>query len=172
MYIYVKRWWQAGTDIHFRYNSSVMVSELLLKDDSFIKVIDNHNYIKLWNGTYVLISNSSGIQGISTRPSISEFPVNDSTVLLPANVSKHENKQYWLEISIPSNATKCIYSGTIYVKNETNTLKTIPIYIDVLPFDLPNPLLNYSIYYRSYYDPNASISSEKKNEQQLESRND
>ncbi len=77
-----------------------LAPELLLKDDSLVKVdyTNKVNYLKVTiNGVqqYIDISNPSG-----TFPSNAQFQ--DAQTLQPFSLAANENKQVWLTVHVPS----------------------------------------------------------------------
>ena len=81
----VKCWYQdeggleRGVELTGR---KVLVPELLLKDDSLVKVENGENYLKLADGSYRWVS-KPGKQEWFTTPRPEEFNVKDSDVLQP-----------------------------------------------------------------------------------------
>jgi len=122
----VKVWYQAGTawyDIRSNPNA-VLVPELLLHDDSIIRVDTQtqSNYLKL--------SYPEGIkyQDISTRihssersviHDIKEFPVRDSKAFLPVDIPAKSNKQFWITIFVPPDTIPGTYFGKIFIKSRS-----------------------------------------------------
>jgi len=113
----------------------VLVPELLLHDDSMIRVdLDKQqNYIKLGgpNGVdYICISDKKGVPG----KTIKDFLVYDAKTLLPTNLDAGMNKQFWLTVHVPENSVAGIYEGSISIFSESHLLGTLPLKIRVLPF--------------------------------------
>jgi hypothetical protein len=151
----VKCWYQAGIEIADPYlhpGLKVFTPELLLNDDSLVRIVGEDNYLKLTNGSYVLISDPSGVPGIPASPTVSQMPVKDSDILLPVNISDYENKQFWITVKVPNNASAGNYSGTITLRNSSQTLGELNINLEVLPINLSRPYLTYSIYYAQRYN--------------------
>jgi hypothetical protein len=162
----VKVWWQAGVGVDDLTHKQ-LTPELLLKDDSLVRVSGSDNFLRLTNGTEVKISDPNGIRGISDRPTNDEFPVRDSQLLLPVNLSKNLNKQFWITLRVPDNAFPGNYSGRIHIKNSSQILKTLNLKVTVLPIKLSEPKLVYSIYYASYLTKGmGTVDSTTRNEQQ------
>jgi hypothetical protein len=132
-----------------------------------VRVSGSDNFLRLTNGTEVKISDPNGIRGISDRPTNDEFPVRDSQLLLPVNLSKNLNKQFWITLRVPDNAFPGNYSGRIHIKNSSQILKTLNLKVTVLPIKLSEPKLVYSIYYASYLTKGmGTVDSTTRNEQQ------
>jgi hypothetical protein len=153
----VKVWWQAGESL-WDISHKQLTSELLLKDDSLVRVAGSDNYLRLSNGREILISDPTGILGVLDRPGIEEFPVYDNVSLQPVNLPKNYSKQFWITIRIPDNASPGQYSGKIYLKYATQTLEDLSLNVTILPFNLSSPLLEYSIYYESILAGSGTIS--------------
>jgi hypothetical protein len=150
---WIKCWWQgnygtAGTSLLVAGN--YLTPELLLHDDTLINVTNDSTmsnpyssnpngyiYVKLINGTYIKITN-----GIRTPV----YLIQDAATLQPLNLPKNYNKQVWITLTVPKDATAGIYQGTITLKTGSTTLRTINLNIIVLPITLPEPNKEYSIY--------------------------
>jgi len=189
----VKCWYQAGGAwdgvwIHSdaQRKRKVLVPELLLNDDSLVKVDHQKqdNYLKLKypaGEKYVCISSREGIPGISNRPTIEEFPVNDSPTLLPVDIRDRENQQFWVTVKVPQDVAPGIYRGSITLSTAKEPLGEINLRLKVLPFTLSPPKTNYdpqkdficNVYYRAKIasppakESKGTISSEYKNENQF-----
>jgi len=158
----VKYWYQGGTAWHSYFadtNRNVMVPELLLHDESLIKV-DREKEIN-----YVRVDYPEGSQyvNISTNPAqnLSHFdaPIEDSPVLLPVSLKQGESKQMWITTYVPKGTAAGLYTGNIKILADGKEVGTINLNIRVLPFELPDPKTNYDInkdfytmiYYASRY---------------------
>jgi hypothetical protein len=163
----VKSWYQSGLDVH-ETSSQVLTPELLLKDDSLVRVENQENYVKLEDGTYKLIS-SSETPGSSTS-SVTDLPIKDSSKLQPVDIADGFNKQMWISLKIPDKAKTGEYSGKIKLTSEEGFLGDFQIKLTVLPITLVPSRLTYSIYYTGILDsnwPQGSISSHYKSETQF-----
>jgi hypothetical protein len=169
----VKCWYQAGEEInepHYNEDAKVLTPELLLKDDSLVKVEDGENYLKLTTGEYLWISDPTPATDPQRPRTIEEIPVKDSPTLQPVNIPNGTNKQFWVTVKIPKQAMAGIYSGEI-VLNTYGLEQAIQLNLEVLPIELSEPYLTYSLYYTSKINsvdwPQGSISGEWKSEDQL-----
>jgi len=139
----VKCWYQAGTSV--AKGKKVLVPELLLKDDSLVKVDETKkmNYLK------VKINNFEKYIDITSIDAV--FPVNaeihDARTLLPFNISANTNKQIWLTIHVPDNAESGHYLGNMSLYAGQKLLSNMQIDLTILPFDLEKPVIEYGIYY-------------------------
>jgi len=149
----VKPWYQSAGSIHRGVDGGKrLVPELLLNDDSLVKT--NHLY------QVNLIRNYDYIK--------------DSNTLLAFNIPKNTNKQIWSTVYINTNTPSGQYEGTLqllYTVNNITKSHTLPININVLPFNLDEPAIDYSLYYLARInDKNkAQISSRSKNIDQITS---
>ena len=109
----VKVWYQAASnDIEYTTAGYYLTPELLLKDDSLVKVdyATRTNYLKVTiNGVeqYIDISNPTG-----TLPSNAQ--IRDASSLQPFSLKANENKQIWVTVHVPNNTPPGDYYGNIY----------------------------------------------------------
>jgi hypothetical protein len=163
----VKCWYQAGLEV-WDVDDRLLTPELLLKDDAMVNVEGGENYLKVGEGEYVWISDSTDIDGRLVIPP-SELPVRDSPALQPVDVPAGTAKQFWVTVSVPRDAAAGDYTGSIVLTTPEGG-RRIALNLRVLPFTLADPFLVYSIYYRAVLSddwPEGSISSEYKSEAQL-----
>jgi len=183
----VKCWYQAGSawsDISQNKNKKVLVPELLLNDDSLVKVDHEkeENYLKLnlpEGEKYIWISNSETSSETEEILSVRDFLVKDSAHLLPVNIPAGTNKQFWVTVAIPENSGEGVYTGNINLVARGEILSSLTLKLKVLPFRLASPKrydlkkdFESSIYYRGrlHLDyPQGTISSEYKSKEQLKS---
>jgi hypothetical protein len=164
----VKCWYQGGRVIQFR-NERLVTPELLLKDDSLVRVdiADKQNYLKTTDAagkmSYVLISgkDSSGLENMSLR---------DAAQLQPVDIPAGALKQFWLTVHVPEDAKSAEYRGEVRLSKGDDEVYEIPLRLRVLPFKLERSILTYSIYYRGKLraDGTGSITSEWKSPIQYE----
>jgi len=173
----VKCWYQGGTawaDIEFS-PVRVLVPELLLYDDALIRVnhkTKTHEFkVTEIDGTSSYVPTTVGREhdGRSWSFTAKEFPIKDSASLQPVGLVAGENKQFWITIKAPDNAISGLYTGRIKFTSGDEDLGFITLQVHVLPFTLPEPALEYSIYYRGCLNNSdeAMISSESKSELQM-----
>lgn len=175
----VKTWYQAAgawrshsVDKNNK-DSRVLVPELLLRDESLIKVdtVNRHNYVRLLGGSgyrYESISDNT-IRTQPDLPGLTEFPVRDADQLQPSVIAENTNKQYWITVHVPDDIEPGRYLGKIAISSSQNQeLMALDFEVNVLPFELSNPALEYSLYYRGKLAPRSpTVSSEFKSEKQL-----
>ncbi|MFH2068598.1 MAG: hypothetical protein ABII89_03940, partial [Candidatus Omnitrophota bacterium] len=185
----VKCWYQTGINWNsgsFEAGTKVIVPELLLNDDTLVKVDieKKENYLKSVSAEGekdIWISNPNEVQEWRT---IDEFPVKDSPVLLPVNIPAHENKQFWVTVKVPEDAKDGVYTGSINLSSGEKSLGAITLKLRILPFKLASPKTYYdssleftsSIYYASrlslsspYNYPKGTVSGIWKSKEQLKS---
>jgi hypothetical protein len=174
----VKCWYQAGTawtGINQNKATKVIVPELLLKDDSLVNVdtTAKTNYLKLSfpeGASYVWISDpNESAESRTNSQSVTGFPVKDSATLQPLDIPANGNKQFWVTVKVPENASPGIYTGKIRLTSANGDNKILTLSVNVLPFNLPEPDYDSAIYYCSLLDPLdvGSISHTKKSRVQL-----
>jgi hypothetical protein len=165
----VKRWYQKQFGGYSPKNLRNLTSELLVHDDTLIRVSDGQNSLKLADGTYVDISKEAKNRKPVT-PSPAEFPVRDAAALLPLDLAAGERRQFWFTLYVAPDVPAGSYQATVNVQVGDTVYHSIPIAVEVLPFTLAESLLEYSIYYRGVLDkdhPEGSISSEYKSKSQM-----
>jgi hypothetical protein len=147
----------------------VLVPELLLNNDGLVSVdySGKNNYLVLSTGERKNISEPV-FRGHPIMPTFKEFPISDSDHLLPFRLSKGEKKQLWVTVKVPKRAAAGVYKGAITISNKGDTLADVPIVLEVLPFDLLQPRIEYSIYYRGQLnEARPTISSDFKSAAQM-----
>ena len=181
----VKCWYQSGKawfDIVQDRSRRVLTPELLLKDDSLVRTDagKKDNYIKLsfpGGDKYICISKEEDSGAADEKfHSIEEFPVRDSSRLLPVDIPAHTKKQFWVTVKVPDNAKPGTYTGKIKLSTAEKSLGSITLSLKVLPFKLAKPKTYYSlkedfvcsIYYRGVLSTGKGYVSPKiKTEEQF-----
>jgi hypothetical protein len=175
----VKCWYQAGTAwyaIQQSRTKRVLVPELLLNDDSLVKVDykEKNNYLKLKfpdKEEYVCVSDNINITGFKTPE---EFPVFDARTLQPVDIPVDTNKQFWITLKVPASIVPGSYTGEIAIKEKNAVIGKIALQVNVLPFKLLPPYYTSSIDYhgrinktgcttRSYPKTRAQFKADLKN---------
>lgn len=165
----VKCWYQAGTgqDVIYDVAGKFLTPELLLKDDSLIRVEGEENYI--WNratGVYTWISERAPVSVYSFPPS--EFAVSDSETLQPVDVIAGSNKQFWVTVNVPEGQSPGVYTGMITLSAGAVVYPGLRLELKVLPFTLLPPYPDYCLYYCGDLDSVVpGISSYSKTEAQF-----
>ena len=182
----VKVWYQGGkAGYGHGGGGKILVPELLLNDDSLVKVdYDNQeNYLKLsfpdreeyfWISgeeipASITVPNPGWIIPSATTISMDKFPVKDSPVLLPVDIPAYTNKQFWVTVHVPENAQGGLYTGTIELLSGGSSLEIINLSLKVLPIKLLDPYYTFSILYGGTINPEGEgfISAYVKSEEQF-----
>jgi len=163
----VKCWYQAGVGV-WDIDHKLLTPELLLKDDSLVKVEGEENYLKLTTGEYVWISEVQSGTGMEII-AIQDLPVKDSATLQAINIPQGTNKQFWVTVKVPDGSPAGFYDGRIELRTSTESFGELQLRLEVLPIELSEPYLTYSTYYKGYLDPTGkgSISYMPKTEEQF-----
>ena len=171
----VKCWYQSSQDSTMKVGK-FLLPELLLKDDTLVRVdyVRKENHLKLRfpeGDRYVSISREDGvpIPGISTFPTPKEFPVRDSRELLPVDIPKATNKQFWVTLRAPDDAVPGIYAGSIELRANKTLLGKVRLRVRVLPIKLLPPYYTSSIFYDGSIHPEGKdfLGIDKRPEEQL-----
>lgn len=140
----VKSWYQAGRQV-WETGGRMLVPELLLKDDQLIKVdlSSQRNYVR------VMLGQKSEYIEISTPGAkIPEGAVLvDSKTIMPFDLEAGTNMQVWITVHVPQDAAPGRYTGSITV-TAGDAEDEVAVHLEVLPFDLAPPVLEYAVYYR------------------------
>ena len=168
---FVKAWYQADdSDIYInKPGSRFLTPELLLKDDSLVKVdyANRTNYLKV-----TLNDSQQYIDISSPRSTIPNTAIlSDAESLQPFSLMAHENKQIWVTVHIPNDTPAGEYSGDISVTIPSESSLMMNFRVTVLPFDLEPPPVEYALYYRGVIPPSPKkgITSEWKTPDQYAS---
>lgn len=178
----VKCWYQAKgawkTLVRMSYRQ-VLVPELLLNDDTLVKTDHEtgQNYLRLTYDTgdrYILFDWKAPLEGLEPHnreiywsaegigPLAEEkFTFKDSPALLPVDLPGGRNKQFWITVHVPPDASPGEYSGHMALSSDSRILRRLNLQLTVLPFALVTPKTYFdphrhftsSIYYRGVLDP-------------------
>lgn len=119
---YVKCWWQGG-DKSVVQKHPTFTPELLLKDPGLVTV------------------------DMEAKRNVIRRPVQDATELQPIYLEAGCTQQYWVTVKVPNDARAGIWNMELRISSRGNTLRTIPIKIDVLPFDLEDSPVEQAMFY-------------------------
>ena len=142
----VKVWYQAGRGVGFQ-NVKLLTPELLLKDDSLVRIDEARkvNILKM-----------------------DKDAMRDADTLQPFDVPAGTAKQCWVTVHVPAGAKAGTYRGTIRIAPASGAAVDVPVQLRVLPFQLDEPKIICSIYYRAKLGAKApACNSERKTEEQL-----
>jgi len=142
----VKVWYQGGRGIGFQ-NLRLLTPELLLKDDSLVRIdeVRKVNILKM-----------------------DKDAMRDADTLQPFRVPAGTTKQCWVTVHVPASAKAGMYHGAIRITPAEGSAVSVPVSLRVLPFELDEPEIICSIYYRAKLGTGApKCNSERKTEEQL-----
>ena len=130
--IRVVKWWYQGGHGQ-RYEKTVHVPELLLKDDSLVGTdADTMRNVMHFDG----------------------LPV-DGPNLKPFDLPAYRNKKVWMTIRVPDSIAPGLYQAMVGIAPENAPAARIPIEVEVLPIALRESERLFSIY---YYSPQSGSS--------------
>jgi hypothetical protein len=129
-----------------RSGRRALMPELLLKDAALIRTEaeGRRNLIRSADGGYRDVRTASG-QG--------PFPT-DSDTLLPVDIGRNTNRQFWITVHVPQDAAPGEYEGSITLLDDAGVMGEMLLLLTVRPFDLEAPYYISSIY---YYPPHRRI---------------
>lgn len=160
---YVKCWYQSGeTGVRTEKGKKYLVPELLVNDDDLIKndLDKKRSFLKAQGKVRPVYID---ITSPDTR-----FPdhavIRDAERLSPLNLDSGENRQVWLTIQVPPHTTPGLYTAPVRISAPGMTPLKIPLRLKVPALHLPEPELEYAIYYtgRLVPDAKARIGSQQK----------
>ena len=144
----VKVWYQSGTWLYVRKDKPLLTPELLLKDDSLVRIDTEKkaNILKM-----------------------AKDAMRDTATLQPFGVPAETVKQCWVTVQVPAEAKAGSYRGVITVQPEDEDAIAIPVQLRVLPFELDEPNLICSMYYRGHTHtrPGDQLLTAEKTDKQL-----
>ena len=164
--IKIVKWWYQGADGIGYSPKRTYVPELLLKDDALVRVDveARENYLRSTGldgaNTYLLCSGETSENLAHVRPL-------DADTLQPVDIPAGSLREYWLTVHIPADAQPGTYRGTVSFAARKGSF-SLPLVVNVHPFELAPSRQVYSIYYRAKLsaDGQPTISSEGKSEEQ------
>lgn len=121
----VKCWYQAGESL-FDTRHKMLMPELLLHDDSLVRV-DHERQVNI-------IRNLESLR--------------DAEKFIPLEIGKRQNKQIWLTLYVDKETIPGRYTGKIVIKPKDSLIKELDLSVEVLSVLLPQPMLDYALYYR------------------------
>jgi glycosyltransferase involved in cell wall biosynthesis len=128
----VKSWYQASDSIHRQHGGGKrLVSELLLHDGDLVRV-DHQEQVNL-------------IRDVDR--------LRDADHLLPFDVPARSNQQVWISITVPPETQAGRYDGDVTIATGGGNGRVsaqLKLTVDVLPFRLSEPAINYALYYLAW----------------------
>lgn len=89
-----------------------------------------------------------------TAEQLNALDFRDADELLPVTIAKR--KQFWVTVHVPDNAEAGTYQTTLSVVPGEGNATELSLVLEVYPFELLPPMIEYSIYYPVYLDRAAS----------------
>lgn len=136
------RWWNSWCG---GLTSPELVNEMILHDDTLVRV-DEAKKINYVRGDYpsgtVYMDMSS--PGRDSRFEHGLHPVKDTKEFVPFDLKANRRQQYWLTWKVPADAKPGVYRGTLAATSNGAALQSVPLELEVYPFELP--------YARTHYD--------------------
>ena len=100
----------------------------------------------------LLLKDASLIKAHIDKP-LMDYPeapyLKDSTTLKPVDLPAGLLRQFWLTIHIPEGQPAGIYTGSVNIVVDGKRRAKVPLSVEVMPFELPEPMLDYGFYYGS-----------------------
>lgn len=144
----LKVWYQAGIlsiEPMSNKDTKILVPELLLNDDSLVKVENGHNYVKMLDGSYVWVSEVKS-ETQTLRIPVDEFSVRDADTLQPVDIPAGTNKQFWVTVKVPDAISSGTYTGDISLRSSSGAIGKIDLEVEVLPITLSESIVIQSLY--------------------------
>lgn len=131
----VQCWYQAGKELT-DLNHKKLTPELLLHDDGLV-YCDHNNQVNI----------------------IRDFDrLSDCRTLQPFDVPAKQNKQIWVTVHITENLIPGKYVGGLSIIIGGLPKRHLDIEVNVLPYQLPDPELEYVLYYESNFQQKNQFS--------------
>ncbi|MCK5430750.1 MAG: hypothetical protein KAI94_14825, partial [Anaerolineales bacterium] len=159
----VKCWYQAGTAWvrqHQLRSVRMLVPELLLKDDSLVKVDYKNriNYVRFDfedGPRYINMSRLDPHEDATTskldpkdrQPDwlVKNSPIRDSKTLKPFELPAGQYKQIWFTFYVPKKTAPGLYKGSVKITSAGRLIKTLEVNLRVLPFTLADSRTYYNL---------------------------
>lgn len=134
----VKCWFQAGGTIDRTVEGTKrLVPELLLRNPGLVQV-DYERQVNL----------------VKNLPSIE-----DSERLVPFDQPEQFNQQFWITLHVPKQALPGLYTSTVRLSFDVSSRRETQQFVlqlQVLPFELPEPIIDYAMFYKGQLNPFAA----------------
>ena len=160
----VKYWYQSGDAGYWdqdrlgdwdRVSEPVrLVPELLLKDDGLV-VVDHElkrNFIRTGEGLLDISDpaeefSAEGDPRVQT-PRLIDLAPRDADELKPFDLAPDHFKHLLVTVHVPAHARAGTYTGHLHVEVPGGRPLSLPLSVQVLPFDLAPSPIDYSLYYQ------------------------
>jgi len=149
----VKCWYRAGgrwgTSWSGHTGKPELINDLVLHDNDLIRVEESEDYVDRTilvrmsypEGPVWVDMKKHGRGGDHFRHEL--FPVMDAKKFVPFDLKKDRFQQYWLTWKVPADAKPGLYRGTLLVKEDGRDLDSLPLELEVYPFELPTARTHY-----------------------------
>lgn len=166
----IKCWYQPHLDDdQFGPIVPTLTSELLLHDDDLVRV--DIKAIKQHVRATTPDGNEEFFDITGPNSDLKEaYLIDDAPSLLPVTIREWEPKQFWITVYVSPEVPPGEYKSTIRVQPQNAPPQMMPVTLTVLPFRLPPPCLEYSLYYNASAkgDDIPIVSQDYKTDRQLE----
>ena len=143
----VKVWYRAGgrwsTSFPGSPGKPELINDLVLHDDDLVRVDEKEKTI------YLRIDYPDGPDYVDMKKrgaahfSPCKYPVRDAKAFVPFDLKKGRFQQYWLTWHVPKDAKPGLYRGKLEVKEAGAPHASIPVELEVYPFELPDARAHY-----------------------------
>ncbi len=169
-------WNQLGpTAVNTRTNFQPM---MLLRDETLVRAdqATSQNYLTVLRNTVPteVICSTRALDSTSNRSAVYYPPgvlstdiLDDALTLQTFRLDRGRNKQIWLDVDVPDDATPGTYTGTIDVIDNAEIIGTFNLSVEVLDVVLEASNMVHGVYYRGKLDPLPSLNDQRKSETQM-----
>lgn len=147
----VKTWWQA----QYAWNNigkipgsfaQKLIPELIVYDDAIVRVVGDENHVRSGAFNYVHVNPFAETSGRLET----DIQVSDATSLQPVELNPGEAKQFWFNVTMPSEPT-------------SHSIDPVGITVNLQPRGFPlEDGLTYGVYYRGVLGQDTTVGSEHK----------
>lgn len=145
----VKCWYQANWNSYFNSGNQILVPDLLLNDDTLVKVdeIKRKNYLRIdypKESEYCDVNFSGSFENVKPFNYCLE-PVKDAATLQPVKLIPGRGTQFWFTVHVPENAKPGLYTSKVVTKCDGKDSGTFTVTLRVYPFELPPAKTSYNL---------------------------
>ncbi len=95
--------------------------------------------------TFLAIEPAPTEENPDARTNVARGPLRDAPHLLPLDID--QRRQFWVTVRIADDADPGIYKSSLHIVPANSEPTELELEIEVYPFDLRPPMIEYSIYY-------------------------
>lgn len=145
----VKCWYQANWNSYFNSGNQILVPDLLLNDDTLVKVdeIKRKNFLRIdypEGAKYCDVNFSGNFENVKPFNYCIE-PVKDAKTLQPVKLTPGRGTQFWLTVHVPQDAKSGLYTSRVQTRCDGKDTGTFDITLRVYPFELPRAKTAYNL---------------------------